>query len=148
MSKIYERARSTVVWLGVEADNSNRALETLLAVGYVLRFRIEERIPDLDDFERLGLPQPGADDWAKLRKFLDRPWFHRVWIIQKVVLQRNVQLVCEFKCVSWNDLDIFSYCMIKYDLEQFLGPDQPVEEDSEESGFVPNRNDQQCKRRK
>ena len=136
MSKIYERARSTVVWLGVEADNSNRALETLLAVNYGLRFQVEERAPDLDDFERLGLPRPGADDWADLRKFLDRPWFHRVWIIQEVVLQWNVQLVCGFKCFRWEDLDGFSYVMIKYDMEQFLYPNQLVEEGSAESGCV------------
>ena len=81
MSKIYERARSTVVWLGGEADNSNRALETLLAVKYGLRYCTEERAPDPDDFERLGLPQPGADNWADLRQFLDRPWFHRVRVL-------------------------------------------------------------------
>ena len=91
MSKIYERARGTVVCLGLEADSSNSALETLLAVKYALRYHTEEEAPDFKDFARLSLPEPGSRQWSDLRKFLSRPWFLRVWILQEVVLQSNVE---------------------------------------------------------
>ena len=136
MSKIYERAWNTVVWLGPEGDNSYNATETLLAVKDALKYHTEERAPDIEDFSRLSLPEPGSNAWSHLKEFLDRPWFRRVWVMQEVVLQRNVEILCGRACLRWDDLETFAYCMVKYDMEQFLGYDESVEVESSESGCV------------
>ena len=133
MSKIYERARSTVVWLGEEADNSDGAVGTLFAVKYALRWLTDEKAPNIEEFKRLSLPESGSQDWVDLRKFLSRPWFHRVWILQEVVLQRTVEFVCGSKCFDWNDLALFAYYMVKYDMEQFLGLEEPGDHETTES---------------
>lgn len=136
MSKIYERARNTVVWLGVEADNSNSALETLLDIRFALRYHSEEKAPDVEDFARLSLPQPDSPKWSDLREFLSRPWFHRVWVLQEAVLQRRVEMVCGSRCISWHDMAMFAYFMVNYDLEQFMGLEEPAEGELSESTCV------------
>lgn len=133
MSKIYERAHSTVVWLGEEADNSDGAVGTLFAIKYALRWLTEEKAPDIGEFQRLSLPEPNSQDWVDLRKFLSRPWFHRVWILQEVVLQRTVEFICGSKCFDWNDLALFAYYMVKYDMEQFLGFEEASDQETSES---------------
>ena len=120
MSKIYQRAWSTLVWLGEEADNSSGALESISATGEKLRYCYEERAPDLEDFERLALPAPGSSKWSELNKFFSRPWFQRVWIIQEVVLSHRIQFMCGKEFIAWFDLSLFGICMVKHDLMQFL----------------------------
>lgn len=130
MSKIYQHAWNTLAWLGEEANNSSGALETMLTIGGALQYFTEDRVPDLEDFERISLPAPNSQKWSELNEFLRNPWFQRVWIIQEVVLSRSIQLMYGEKCISWSDLSLFSICMVKHDLLQYLNSDVGAREQS------------------
>lgn len=120
MAKIYHRAWSTVVWLGEAADNSDNVIETMKTISEALRLNLDERAPDPNDFERIGLPSLGSARWAELGRFFRRPWFYRVWIIQEAVLSQHVQLMCGQRLISWLDLSVFAICMIRHDLTRYM----------------------------
>ena len=120
MDKIYRRAWSTLVWLGEEADNSDDAIEYIKKINNLFQLNITDEAPDVDSFAGLSLAAPGSQSWLALDKFLSRPWFQRAWVIQEVVLSRNVQALCGRKCVSWDEIGNFGNTMIANDMTQYL----------------------------
>ncbi|ERF70936.1 hypothetical protein EPUS_06721 [Endocarpon pusillum Z07020] len=128
MDKIYQRAWSTLVWLGEEGDNSSDAMDTIGSISASLRCSMDEKAPDVEDFERLGLPAPESQQWRELAKFLARPWFQRVWIIQEIVLSNSIQFQCGWKTISWLEINTFAVNFVKHDLTQYL--DDPADENS------------------
>ncbi|KAF7512731.1 hypothetical protein GJ744_000298 [Endocarpon pusillum] len=120
MDKIYQRAWSTLVWLGEEGDNSSDAMDTIGSISASLRCSMDEKAPDAEDFERLGLPAPESQQWRELAKFLARPWFQRVWIIQEIVLSNSIQLQCGWKTISWFEISAFAVNFGQHDLTQYL----------------------------
>ena len=120
MGTIYQRAWSTLVWLGEEADNSDDAIDTLLNTKTALQYYQDGSAPNADDFERLFLPSSDSPKWQDLGKLMRRPWFQRVWIIQEVVLSNQLIVLCGTKHISWADLALFSFCMVDNDFEQYL----------------------------
>lgn len=134
MSRIFDHAWSTLVWLGEEADNCSGALKTILAVNDAFQYTNEDWIPEPEDFERMFLPAPGSPKWSELGKFLARPWFQRVWIIQEIVFSKNIQFLCGTNYISWQDISLFAICMIQHDLLQYLSLNGPLQKTSSESG--------------
>ena len=135
MSKIYQRAWSTIVWLGEEAHDSDNAMDTLRTINEALQYYTDERAPDPEDFERLSLPAPDSQEWAALSQFLDRPWFQRVWVIQEVVLSNNIQVVCGNKTLPWSDIGLFAICMVTHDLTRYLNTSTDVKGPAIETGY-------------
>ncbi len=147
MGTIYQRAWSTVVWLGEEADNSSDALDTLLLAKEALRYYPQERSLEVEDFERLFLPVFDSSRWLELGKLMSRPWFQRIWIVQEVVLSHQITIMCGARCISWEDLCLFAFCMIDTDFEQYLykpGTARAKDGDSE-SGSIRTRRISQLK---
>ena len=138
MGTIYQRAWTTLAWLGEDADNSSGALDTLLATRDALQTYPDGKPLDVEDFKRFHLPAPDSPKWLELGKLMSRSWFYRVWIIQEVVLSHRVIIMCGAKCISWADLSMFTYCMIDNDLEQHLSRSGPShgEDESPESGCM------------
>lgn len=134
MSRIFDHAWSTLVWLGEEADNCSGALKTIFAVNDAFQYINEDWIPEPEDFERMFLPAPGSPKWSELDKFLARPWFQRVWIIQEIVFSRNIHFLCGPNYISWQDISLFAICMIQHDLVQYLSLNGPLQKTSSESG--------------
>ena len=125
MGKIYRRAYSTMVWLGEEADNSNDVFRIIEDISSAFHLVLDERAPDPERMSSFGLPSPGSQQWLYLSQFLSRPWFHRAWVIQEVVMSIVVQVQCGRKTVSWQDIGQFAHCMINHDLLQFLVTPNP-----------------------
>ncbi|KAK1446682.1 hypothetical protein CCUS01_12209 [Colletotrichum cuscutae] len=84
MSRIYQNAMNTVIWLGESTSNSASAIKLLEDVRLLLQFT--EKIIGPDEFEGLNLPSESSEVWKALWDFLSRPWFTRLWIIQEVIL--------------------------------------------------------------
>lgn len=120
MKKIYQRAQSTLVWLGEEADNSSHALSMILDIKSTFAFSTHDSVVEVEDFDHLRLPALSSEKWLYLSRFLSRPWFRRAWIIQEVAVSSNVQLQCGRERISWDDIAIFADCMIRRELRQFL----------------------------
>lgn len=73
MARIYERAYTTIVWLGEQKDHSDHAFEIIRRIMSGMRYETDKRRPDVDDFESRLLRAPGSEQWAELRSLLHRP---------------------------------------------------------------------------
>ncbi|KAK5659301.1 hypothetical protein OQA88_1394 [Cercophora sp. LCS_1] len=108
MDVIYTRAERVLVYLGDADEFTNDAVAALKTVSRIPPDRYGEVRPaDWFDqgrvFTRLGAGQsPKWQHWLGLVLFFDRPWFKRVWIIQEVVLGRNVVVVCGDHIFPWD----------------------------------------------
>ena len=120
MSRIYQRAWSTLVWLGEAAEDISNVVEMIRTVNEVFRYNLDESAPDPKDFERMSIPTPGSAPWSGLSSFLSLPWFQRVWIIQEIVWSLHVQVMYGQICIPWSDLSQFAICMVRHDLTQYL----------------------------
>ncbi|KAI8219465.1 Heterokaryon incompatibility protein 6, OR allele [Colletotrichum sp. SAR 10_86] len=108
MSRIYQRATNTAIWLGEAREGSDVAIKLLEEVNIRLQFTTEDDI-DPEEFERMRLPEPDSHDWRALWKLLSRQWFTRVWIIQEVILSRDPWVACGDSLITWENLS--SGCM-------------------------------------
>ncbi|KAH7355909.1 heterokaryon incompatibility protein-domain-containing protein, partial [Pyrenochaeta sp. MPI-SDFR-AT-0127] len=78
MAKIYSQASNVIVWLGEAAENSDRALEDIrVAAAYKLTNSLFHK-----NSER------------SILRLLERPWFHRIWVLQEVAAARHVLMIC------------------------------------------------------
>ena len=108
MKDIYTRCRRVLVWLGDAimdrtGDGKNEVAVAVKAMSFLKKAhkiargkdmvgkpnyykmfmsKIAETVP-FEDPSTVGLPEVGAPEWECLSKFLSRPWFSRVWIIQE-----------------------------------------------------------------
>ncbi|KAH7321819.1 heterokaryon incompatibility protein-domain-containing protein [Rhexocercosporidium sp. MPI-PUGE-AT-0058] len=90
MGDIYRAARKVLVWLGEAGEDSDMLLD------YHSEKVVEQR-GDIND-----------DKKARLRKGFEalcsRPYWKRVWIIQEVLIARDLQILCGSRQVLWNQL--------------------------------------------
>jgi Heterokaryon incompatibility protein (HET) len=136
MGQIYQRAWNTRVWLGEEADNSDDAIHTIETVSSALLCNTMESSPNTEDFQRMTSISPDSHEWLNLSRFLGRPWFRRVWIIQEVVLSARVQLQCGRRTLSWSDMTMLSLEMIQRGLVKYLVSSEGDTEHLSEAGCI------------
>ncbi|PMD15734.1 HET-domain-containing protein [Hyaloscypha hepaticicola] len=89
MGKIYHRARSVLVWLGEEANDSDLALSFI------------PQVTDLSRFDRIIHDQGSTHKWYALSKMMNRPWFSRRWVVQELAFAREAKVYCGNGSVDW-----------------------------------------------
>ncbi|KAI8666687.1 HET domain-containing protein [Fusarium keratoplasticum] len=103
MSKIYSQARLVVGWLGAEADNSSLAMKSFRA----LARKVAVKNLGWNEFSALRLLFRMANPRARLGQacisLVQRPWFHRLWIVQEVALAKHLELRCGTSLISTKD---------------------------------------------
>lgn len=85
MDKIYKEAKRVLVWLGSDRDIGESI------ISFLLRIRCPESV---DSILRKLQQTTRASSFRPLQDLLHRPWFHRRWTIQEVVLGRQVSMIC------------------------------------------------------
>jgi hypothetical protein len=92
MDKIYEGAKSVVIFLGEDTDQTEQA------------FRILRHFTDMNA-EKEELPWSHAqlsDTEKSLQDIFGREWFNRIWTVQEATLARHTTLVCGNHQLSWD----------------------------------------------
>lgn len=125
MSRIYELAVNTAIWLGDAADDSDTAMRLLKDVHIRLQFSTEEII-DPTELERRNLPNQDSDDWKALWKLLSRPWFERLWIIQELTLSWQSWVVCGKSVITWESLCVACLQLAETGISQWLTQKYPT----------------------
>ena len=92
MGEIYTRAQQVVAWVGEESVVDVAILELV---------NPKESDTSVEDFGGIGALFRGI---VALSSFIKRPWFSRVWIIQKVALSAKLILQCGLKTLDWDAL--------------------------------------------
>jgi Heterokaryon incompatibility protein (HET) len=93
MPKIYTYSRRVLVHLGMEADGSEHLPDLLEKLSKVELARFKAKMSP-EEYLSNGLPPPDSEAWKPLVAFFRRPWFLRVWVIQEVVLARDIRFFC------------------------------------------------------
>lgn len=105
MYRIYSAARLVIVHLG-HADEDSDYLPWIvkaLAGAYDYYGRPLRSIAqpvrsirmDTADISASGLAALNSNEWRALRRFLQRPWFHRSWTLQETQAARDALFLCE-----------------------------------------------------
>ncbi|KAK4151278.1 HET-domain-containing protein [Chaetomidium leptoderma] len=102
MSRIYQKAINTAMWLGAGTPESDSAMQLLEDVNELLQY-VDSDL-HAADFERMGLPSADSDAWGEMWHLLSRQWFTRVWIIEEVILSREPWVVCGQSLLFWERL--------------------------------------------
>lgn len=125
MHSIFSQAEEVLIWLGPTADHSNELISLL--INWAVKY---ESVLETEGFEFLGsrylkkqqmqaflisisdgFP---ADLWLQpVAEFIARPWWHRIWVMQELVLAKRAVIYCGDVVVDWNvmerAIEIFSY---------------------------------------
>ncbi|KAK4097693.1 hypothetical protein N658DRAFT_500207 [Parathielavia hyrcaniae] len=101
MGLYYQWAGRALVYLGEEADGSERIPALIDAIHRSLNPRLSVRIQPHSPLIPPGLPPPDDEGWLALSSLLLRPWWGRYWIIQEAVKPRVVELVCGGWTMDW-----------------------------------------------
>ncbi|EXM04410.1 heterokaryon incompatibility protein-domain-containing protein [Fusarium oxysporum II5] len=107
MRDIYQKASSTVIWLGPAADNSAEALNLIPKLLQARERDEQEGIQTnllATGGERRGLPAPHSQVWYDLFAVLKRDWFYRAWIVQEVSVSPHATVLCGDMELSWSDI--------------------------------------------
>jgi len=106
MSHIFSSATSVFAYLGEETGNSNLALEVMSKIGTV--FQRDRPKGDLApkmspiEWQEEDFPASGSEELKAVAAICDLPWFRRIWIIQELLLAREVQVVCGKGRLNWD----------------------------------------------
>ncbi|KAK5659884.1 hypothetical protein OQA88_13347 [Cercophora sp. LCS_1] len=92
MPDIFRAAVKVPAWIGEETDNSSQAID------YLCKMATPSHPSTTAD-----APEDSAV-WDSISKLFGRPWFHRAWVVQELVLARQVTVLCGPKSVPWEDI--------------------------------------------
>ncbi|KAF4456649.1 HET-domain-containing [Fusarium albosuccineum] len=126
MRKIYSSAKVVLVWLGGSTSTSDLAMSSLAALTHQRLGKPHKKSSTVPPSSRVLYGQmPGRAGYSYqgdpevLRLALDarigdailslfsRVYWRRVWIIQEVLLAKDIRIVCGSKCINWNKLNSF-----------------------------------------
>lgn len=95
MPNIYSGAQTVLVYVGEAADGSDEFLASISA-------------------GRLTADWPTARTVRPLNTFFARRYFHRVWVLQEVVLARKAELICGASSIAWPSFQAGLADWVKY----------------------------------
>lgn len=109
MRNIYQKGQRVHIWLGDATKESDLAMDTIVAMHAALGKKDaagdKRHLHDLhkSDRKRYGFFDEQSKEMKALLALYERPWFHRVWVVQELALSPTALLACGTKSVSWND---------------------------------------------
>lgn len=92
MGEIYKRAIRVIVWLGKEDGYTKTALESLERSTLTLEDYERDKSSSLREHRRC--PYTYDEDCAILYFMVQRIWYSRLWVIQEIVLARDIIFFC------------------------------------------------------
>ncbi|OGM45304.1 hypothetical protein ABOM_006442 [Aspergillus bombycis] len=112
MSSIYRSADEVLSWLGVEANDSNYAIEVIIDIAGKIAASLDGDDPlSWMDPSQTELWQENSDSHHMGNRFWDgtielmwRPYWTRAWIVQEIVLARKVKMLCGMRPFLFQDL--------------------------------------------
>lgn len=99
MQQIYQNAECVYAWLGSAENDSDRAMRLIASA------KVDDKVSKLDSHLRLWSPD---DIHQPLRDLFRRDYWYRLWIVQEIVLAKQVIVLCGQHCVSLEKMQ--AYC--------------------------------------
>ena len=123
MRKIYERAKTVLIWLGPDTQEhlAKIAIDSILTISDYLCQRLGFSVPELGSIKnvmedvfknRENLPVPNECDfssdamWESLVWFYSHSYFTRVWAIQEVNANKKRLVHCGYETIEWDRVNL------------------------------------------
>jgi hypothetical protein len=120
MRKIYQQAYEVIYYLGEVDSIESQGLATLLNSLFLVFVRQEHgMVPvngkvDWSNLRRYGLPDISDPIWKYFVKFLENPWFSRVWVIQESLVATGGRFVRGDQWIDQQALYALLYVLANY----------------------------------
>jgi hypothetical protein len=117
MADIYSKAAKVLIWLGLESDDSSRAMDCLNYITSKVKvdFSTNLMLPTTNDthWADVGVePALNKADLMAVYHFIQRPWFERLWVWQEVLLaSRDPEVMCGSRTIPWVSLRTTVFCL-------------------------------------
>ncbi|KAF2003415.1 HET-domain-containing protein, partial [Amniculicola lignicola CBS 123094] len=95
MVDIFRGAKGVLAWLGSGENGGEEAVRRLVQLS---RCNVNSSVQDSVD---QGMSFDSADFKTTMSVLINLPWFKRMWIIQEVVFNQDVTLICGTAEMSW-----------------------------------------------
>lgn len=122
MSDVYVHADKVIVWLGEAENDSHLAFERLPSIAnrfWAIREYWKGKAAH--DIVDLKLPDVNDPVWPAFLHVYAMPLFHRMWIVQEVVLASHVEVLCGVDTVDWAYLLNFATAFVKSAIGGIIG---------------------------
>ncbi|KAL8961007.1 MAG: hypothetical protein Q9183_005371, partial [Haloplaca sp. 2 TL-2023] len=109
MGVIYQNAFRVLIWLGEAGDDGALALTSLRYLSSWVKIdwqrnQVTSMFDGETDLSRHEVELPfDQEQWWSILTFFHRPWFHRLWIWQEVLLAKSASLHCGYDTFEWSD---------------------------------------------
>ena len=112
MGEIYSSCQKAIVWLGEDLDTTkagsksivaSRACDMLKMLG---ANRHLDQLPcfSTSDGQRTEISEEYTIHFEAFRKFVDIPWWERIWVIQEMVLPKSLKFLYSSEEFSYETL--------------------------------------------
>lgn len=128
MAEIYSQAEDVIVWLGPEEDDSTLAFDNFRTATWSAAASVsaEHLFIDLNGVE--VQQEPDSRTWRAIGRLFCRPWFHRMWVIQELLLAKKGGVVCGPRNAKlWAFSDLARAIRIGRPWPALWSPDEPEE---------------------
>ncbi|KAG8529669.1 uncharacterized protein KY384_005150 [Bacidia gigantensis] len=108
MSQIYALAQKVYIWLGPVSDNSDLAMSCLASLNET--FSVVDNLEAVDRSSLASYDLPTFDDpiWPAITRLYFRKWFTRLWVMQEVLLAKDIYVLCGEQAVTWQQMVKFA----------------------------------------
>lgn len=99
MRDIYGNAWTVIAWVGEESHESDKAIQLVKCLSEFSRTGSGDQL----EAKLWGEPEHlGRGCWLALKVFMERPYWHRLWIIQEIVMGASSILIrCGTSSIDW-----------------------------------------------
>jgi len=107
MRHIYAQSMQTIVWLGGAGDDGFLATALIQTLYFHIMQHPEWKGRLLEDnLNNLGIGSISRPlFWQALRRFYDRPYFNRVWVMQEVAVSKKLMVVFGSMTLEYSHLE-------------------------------------------
>jgi hypothetical protein len=98
MARIFRRASKVLAWLdgGVDEERGMMLFEQLS------RYHISEDKNEEPEYQRRQAHDSSLrEEDILIHKFLSLSWFTRLWIVQEIVMNADIELICGTSSITW-----------------------------------------------
>jgi len=101
MGRIYEKAESVIVWLGVPSKDRTE----INAINFIEEIAHYRRAHGDTIFTNIYLQPQHQHRWETLLRMCHHPYWQRTWIVQEFLFAPAVELLCGARSMQWKEYE-------------------------------------------
>ncbi|MCJ1448706.1 MAG: hypothetical protein MMC23_009223 [Stictis urceolatum] len=110
MEVVFAQAQRVVIWLGPAAEDSDLAMYELEELRNI-RSATSKNVK-IEKNTRAELRLANHPVWPAIFKLYNRPWFHRLWVVQEIILAKDLTVLCGGRLLSWAAMVSFATALM------------------------------------